>query len=98
MNDGLLYLIANPMKKKQKNIEENIDKELFNILHKKYKLYAFDKIIYDKICKENEKIIIEYTIEKVSEKFINDIIGDILFQNYENIEDDLLNKNNLKHT
>jgi len=86
MNDDLLYLIANPIKKKRKYIEGNLDEEIIILLHKKYKEYSFDEYIYEKICEINKKMIIDYTIKKFSERFINNIIEEI-------IDDDDLIKN-----
>ena len=86
MNDDLLYLIANPIKKKRKYIEGNLDEEIIILLHKKYKEYLFDEFIYEKICEINKKMIIDYTIKKFSERFINNIIEEI-------IDDDDLIKN-----
>lgn len=86
MNDDLLYLIANPIKKKRKYIEGNLDEEIIILLHKKYKEYLFDEIIYEKMCEMNKKMIIDYTIKKFSERLINNIIEEI-------IDDDDLIKN-----
>ena len=86
MNNDLLYLIANPIKKKRKYIEGNLDEEIIILLHKKYKAYSFDEYIYEKICEINKKMIIDYTIKKFSERFINNIIEEI-------IDDDDLIKN-----
>jgi len=86
MNDDLLYLIANPIKKKRDYIEQNLDEEIIILLHKKYKEYYFDECIYEKICEINKKMIIDYTIKKFSERFINNIIEEI-------IDDDELIKN-----
>ena len=86
MNNDLLYLIANPIKKKRKYIEGNLDEEIIILLHKKYKEYSFDEYIYEKICEINKKMIIDYTIKKFAERFINNIIEEI-------IDDDDLIKN-----
>ena len=86
MNDDLLYLIANPIKKKRKYIEGTLDEEIIILLHKKYKEYLFDEFIYEKMCEINKKMIIDYTIKKFSERFINNIIEEI-------IDDDDLIKN-----
>ena len=86
MNDDLLYLIANPIKKKRDYIAQNLDAEIIILLHKKYKEYIFDECIYEKICEINKKMIIDYTIKKFSERFINNIIEEI-------IDDDDLIKN-----
>ena len=86
MNNDLLYLIANPIKKKRKYIEGNLDAEIIILLHKKYKEYTFDEYIYEKICEINKKMIIDYTIKKFAERFINNIIEEI-------IDDDDLIKN-----
>ena len=79
-------LNAKPKKKKRKYIEENLDEESIILLHKKYKEYLFDEIIYEKICEINKKMIIDYTIKKFSERLINNIIEEI-------IDDDDLIKN-----
>ena len=79
-------LNAKPKKKKRKYIEENLDEESIILLHKKYKEYLFDEIIYEKMCEMNKKMIIDYTIKKFSERLINNIIEEI-------IDDDDLIKN-----
>ena len=78
LNDDYLHLIANPQKKKKTVIFENIDDELLLLMKKKYKKYIFDDKIFDKINKNNLNQVEKYTIEKTSEKIINECINELL--------------------
>ena len=79
-NDELLYLIANPIKKKKTYVFTNIDDEIFISLHKKYKNYCFDEYIYKEICEKNKEMVIDYTITKIVNKEINEIFDKILLE------------------
>jgi len=79
-NDELLYLIANPIKKKKTYVFTNIDEEICILLHKKYKNYYFDEIIYKEICEKNKEIVIDYTIKKIVNKIMNEIFDKILLE------------------
>lgn len=78
LNDSYLHLIANPQKKKKTIIFENIDRELSILMQKKYKRYIFDDKIFEKINEHNLKLVEKYTIEKTSEKVVNDCINELL--------------------
>lgn len=78
LNDSYLHLIANPQKKKKTIIFENIDRELLILMHKKYKRYIFDDKIFEKINEYNLQLVEKYTIEKTSEKVVNDCINELL--------------------
>ena len=77
INDELLYLIANPMKKKKTYVYENINDELLVLLQKKFKIYHIDEEILEEILQLIEGKLLNDKINKIVTELISDIIDEI---------------------
>ena len=73
------YLMANPSRI-NKNIvylAENLNEEIYFLLHKRFKEYIFDEEIFKTIIENIEQTLKEYTIVNTVDKFIDNLIESI---------------------
>ena len=82
MNDDkeLFRLIANPLKinRKKIKIESHIDKELFNLLKRKYPEYIIESSDIETIYDNLQNTLKELTHINLINNFINNIIEDVI--------------------
>lgn len=80
MDEDSFYLIANHSKINKKNlyVSEDLNEEIFFLLHKRFKDYIFDEEIFNKIIYDIEKKLEDYTIKKTVETIVNNLIESIL--------------------
>ena len=80
IDEDSFYLIANQSKinKKMLYISGDINEELYFLLHKKFKKYSFDEEIFKILLEDIEKKLNDYTIEKIIETIINNLIETLI--------------------
>ena len=80
IDEDSFYLIANQSKinKQITYISEDLNQEIYFLLHKRFKKYSFDEDIFNILIKDIEKKLNDYTIEKTVEIFINNLIESII--------------------
>ena len=84
VDEDSFYLIANPSRinKKMSYISEDLNQEIYFLLHKRFKKYTFDEDIFNKILIDIEKKLKDYTIEKTVDNIVNNLIETIImFEN-----------------
>ena len=80
IDEDSFYLIANQSRinKKMAYVSEDINEELYFLLHKRFKKYSFDEDIFKILLVDIEKKLNEYTIEKTVETIVNNLIETLI--------------------